>query len=219
MMILRLNAFHMTSVLIALTTTLSSLAFLLSNDYRAFPHFISEADVGHIPSLCFKGGFFLSSLAMTWMMIDSTRRLGEEEIEMSQQIFTTAIGSTAVISLWFVIMYDLHTNIRIHTIAAGICFISSLIWTKIYGSAIGIDSNLFKRGLLISASGCLAMMATLILAPNYSSSRDVNPYLDSIQHFIVIAAPAEFVLVAGLLASIYALGNEEGEKNSSSVST
>ena len=218
-MILRLNAFHMTSLLIALTTILSSLTFLFSNDYRAFPHFISEADVGHLPSLCFKGGFFLSSLAMTWMMIDSTRRLGEEEIEMSQQIFTTALGSTAVISLWFVIMYDLHTNIRIHTIAAGICFISSLIWTKIYGSAIGIDSNLFKRGLLISASGCLAMMATLILAPNYSSSLDVNPYLDSIQHFIVVAAPAEFVLVAGLLASIYALGNEEGEKNSSSVST
>ena len=218
-MILRLNAFHMTSLLIALTTILSSLTFLFSNDYRAFPHFISEADVGHLPSLCFKGGFFLSSLAMTWMMIDSTRRLGEEEIEMSQQIFTTALGSTAVISLWFVIMYDLHTNIRIHTIAAGICFISSLIWTKIYGSAICIDSNLFKRGLFISASGCLAMLATLILAPNYSSSLNVNPYLDSIQHFIVIAAPAEFVLVAGLLTSIYALGNEEGEKNSSSVST
>lgn len=219
MMKIHINAFHMTSLLIALTTILSSLTFLFSNDYRAFPHFISEADIGYFPSLFFKVGFFLSSLAMSWMMIDSTRRLVEEKKDMPQRILTTALGCTAVISLWFVIMYDLHSNIRIHTIAAGICFISSLIWTKVYGSAIGLDSNLFKRGLLISSSGCITMIGTLIFAPNYSSNLDVNAYLDSIQHFIVIAAPAEFALVGGLLASIYALGNEEGEKNSSSVST
>ena len=219
MISLRFNAYHMTSLFIALTTIFSSLMFLFSSDYRAFPHFISEADVGHIPSLLFKGGFVLSSLAMTWMMIESTRRLVEEKKEMPHRILTTVLGSIAVISLWFVIMYDLHSNIRIHTIAAGICFISSLMWTKVYGSAIDIDSNLFKRGLLISASGCIAMIGALSLAPRYTSSLETNAYLDSIQNFIFVAAPAEFALVAGLLASIYALGNEEGEKNSSSVRT
>lgn len=218
-MMIRFNAYHMTSLFIALTTILSSLTFLFSNEYRAFPHFISEADVGQIPSLLFKGGFVVSSLAMTWMMFDSSRRLSEKKKDMSQRILTTALGITAIISLWFVIIYDLHSNIKIHTTAAGICFISSLIWTKVYGTAIGLDSTLFERGMLISTSGCIAMVGSLFLAPGYTSNLETNAYLDNIQHFIVIAAPAEFALVAGLLASIYALGYVDGEKNSSSEST
>jgi len=219
MKMIRFNPYHMTSLCIALTTILSSLTFLFSNQYRAFPHFISEADVGQIPSLFFKGGFVVSSIAMAWMIFDSTRRLGKEKKDTPQRFVTTAIGIVTIISLWFVIIYDIHSNIQIHTAAAGICFISSLIWTKVYGSAIGLDSNLFNTGLLLSTLGCMAMIGALILAPGYTSNFETNAYLDSIQHYIVLAAPAEFALVAGLLASIYAFGYEEGEKNSSNEST
>ncbi|MEK9730377.1 MAG: hypothetical protein VW230_01315 [Candidatus Poseidoniales archaeon] len=215
----RFNAYHMTSLLIAFTIVFSSLTFLFSNDYRAFPHFISEADVGLLPSLLFKGGFVLSSFAMTWMMVVSTRRLVKQKEPRPRQFVAMTLGSIAVLSLWFVIMYDLHSNIKIHTVAAGLCFISSILWTKVYGSAIGIESNRFRKGLSFSAGGCVAMIGALIIAPNYSSNLDTNAYLDSIQHFVVVAAPAEFVLVAGLLVSIYALGNEEGEKNSASEKT
>ncbi|MDA0715192.1 MAG: hypothetical protein O2866_04980 [archaeon] len=215
----RFNAYHMTSLIIALTIVFSSLAFLFSNEYRTFPHFISEADVGLLPSLLFKGGFGLSSFAMTWMMVSSTRRLVERKETRPRQFAAMTLGSIAVLSLWFVIMYDLHSNIKIHTVAAGLCFISSILWTKVYGSAIGIESNLFRKGLSFSAGGCVAMTGALLIAPNYSSHLDTNAYLDSIQHFIMVAAPAEFALVAGLLVSIYALGNEESEKNSESEKT
>ena len=213
----RLNEYTLTSICISLTVLLSSLTFLFSNHYRAFPHFISEADVGFVPSLLFKGGFLLSSLAMTWMMSSSAQRLVEQKVGMFFLIVAISLGIIAVVSLWLVIIYDLHANIRMHTIAAGVCFLSSIFWTKVYGTAIGIDSNLYKRGLYISAIGCVTMIGALILAPNYSSRFDTNAYLDSIQHFIVFAAPAEFILVTGLLVSIYALGNEDGEKNSARV--
>ena len=175
-----------------------------SNEPRAIPFFISEADHPGLQDSVFTIGLTISGLvqmAYAWHLYHSL------EVERPRLWFVaTLTGMLAATSTVLVSMFDMYDFINPHILAATLAFGGGVLWAFLAGIALGSiatgeGQRLRRAGITMAAIGFVVMViafetATAAIDPTNLTTAE---FLNLAQEGIRIAAPAEYILVAGLM--------------------
>ena len=175
-----------------------------SNEPRAIPFFISEADHPGLQDGVFTIGLTISGLvqmAYAWHLYHS---LDAERPKL--WFVATLTGMVAATNTVLVSMFDMYDFINPHILTAMLAFGGGVLWAFLAGIALGSvatgeGQRLRRAGFAMAAIGFLVMVvafesATAAIDPANLTTAE---FLDQAQEGIRIAAPAEYILVAGLM--------------------
>ena len=192
-----------------LPTVTIVLAMLIhgSNEPRAIPFFISEADHPGLQDGVFTIGLTVSGLvqiAYAWHLYQSL------DVERPRLWFgATVIGMMAATNTVLVSMFDMYDFINPHILTAMLAFGGGILWAFFAGYALGSKATsegrrLRRAGFTMAAIGFLVMIVAFENASNAIDPTGLTTveFLNQAQDGIRIAAPAEYVLVAGLMVCL-----------------
>ena len=171
---------------------------------RAIPFFISEADHPGVQDTVFTIGLTVSGfvqMAYAWHLYHTL------EVERPRFWFVaTLTGMLAATNTVLVSMYDMYDFINPHILTAMLAFGGGVLWAFLAGYALGSKATnegrrLRRAGFAMAAIGFLVMIVAFENASNAIDPTGLTTveFRDQAQEGIRIAAPAEYVLVAGLM--------------------
>ncbi|RJU86977.1 MAG: hypothetical protein DWC05_03320 [Candidatus Poseidoniales archaeon] len=175
-----------------------------ANEPRAIPFFISEADHPGLQDGVFTIGLTVSGLvqmAYAWQLYHSL------EVERPRLWFAaTLTGMVAATNTVLVSVFDMYDFINPHILTAMLAFGGGVLWAFLASRALGSMATdegrrLRQAGFAMAAIGFLVMVVAFESATNTIDPTGLTTaeFLNQAQDGIRIAAPAEYVLVAGLM--------------------
>jgi len=183
------------------------------SDARAYPFFISEADYSGLQDSVFSLGLTLAGLIQltyAWHLYHAL------EAERDGLWFAaTVVAIIAATNTVLVANLDMYDHINPHILTSMLAFGGGILWVALAQRALGqrahpTGQRWRKTGLVMAGVGFFVMVVSFQLAVNGIDASDLTTeaFLNQAQSGIRIAAPAEYVLVAGLLLSLASFRHE-----------
>ncbi len=190
----------------AVTVVLSMTLHAFSGP-RAIPFFISETDHPGPQDTVFTLGLTLTGLLQMLYAWHLYHTLDAERPRM--WLFSTLFGIFAAINTVLVSHFDMYDFINPHIATAMFAFGGGLVWVVLAQRALGGNAvprgrTLRNFGFLAALTGFLVMVISFqwAAAGVDSTNLTTEAFLNQAQVGINIAAPAEYLLVAGLLTCL-----------------
>lgn len=185
-------------------TVVSSMTLHAFSGPRAIPFFISETDHLGPQDTVFTLGLTLTGLLQMLYAWHLYHTLEAERPRM--WLFSTLVGIFAAMNTVLVSHLDMYDFINPHIATAMFAFGGGLIWVLLAQRALGDNAvprgrALRRFGFLTALTGFIVMVISFqwAAAGVDSANLTTEAFLNEAQIGINIAAPAEYVLVAGLL--------------------
>ena len=186
-----------------ITVVAATLIHLLDHP-RAVPFFISETDHRGLQDVVFTVGLTLGGLcqmAYAWHLYHEL-----EAARSGTWFVASLLGVLASVNTVLVSHYDMYDHINPHILTAMLAFGGGVAWAFTADWAIGdMATNAGRRlrriGFTMAAAGFVVMLVAFQSAANTVDPTGLTTveFLNQAQSGIVVAAPAEYVLVAGLM--------------------
>ena len=196
----------------SLTVVVATLIHLLGEP-RAIPFFISETDTGGLQGFVFTVGLTVSGvvqMAFAWHLyheLDAARP--------TAWFLASLLGLVAATNTVLVSHFDMYDHINPHIWTALLAFGGGLAWAFFAGWAMGPKATpagrrLRRIGFSVAAVSFTVMMVAFQRAANRVDPTDLTTveFLNQTQSGIVVAAPAEYALVAGLMICLASFRHE-----------
>lgn len=196
----------------SLTVAVATLLHLFDQP-RAIPFFISETDHKGLQDLVFTAGLTLGGvfqMAYAWYLyheLDAVR----------PRIWFTAslLGIIASANTVLVSHFDMYDHINPHILTAMLAFGGGVAWAFTAGWAMGdmataAGKRMRKVGFAMAAVGFVVMLVAFQSAANTvdPSGLTTVEFLNQVQRGVMVAAPAEYILVAGLMLCLASFRHE-----------
>jgi len=180
---------------------------------RAVPFFISEADYTGLDGLVFTVGLTLGGIvqmAYAWHLYHTL-----EAERPSLWFAATLIGLLASFNSILVSHFDMYHHINPHILTAMLAFGGGVVWALLANIALGRQATTEGRrlrhiGFAMAALGFVVMVVSFQTAANSVDPTGMTTaeFLNQAQDGIRIAAPAEYILVAGLMVCLASFRHE-----------
>ena len=190
--------------LIPTITVVAATLIHLFDQPRDVPFFISETDYRGLQDLVFTAGLTLGGvcqMAYAWHLYHALEAARPRTWFVASLLGVLASANTMLVS-----HYDMYDHINPHILTAMLAFGGGVAWAFTAGWAMGDKATSAGRrmrsiGFTMAAAGFVVMLVAF-----QSAASTVDPtglttveFLNQAQSGIVVAAPAEYVLVAGLM--------------------
>ena len=180
---------------------------------RAVPFFISEADYTGLDGLVFTVGLTLGGIvqmAYAWHLYHTL------EAQRPRLWFVaTLIGLLASFNSILVSHFDMYHHINPHILTAMLAFGGGVVWALLANIALGHQATAEGRRLRLIGFAMAALGFVVMVVSFETAANSVDPtgmttveFLNQAQDGIRIAAPAEYVLVAGLMTCLASFRHE-----------
>ena len=174
---------------------------------RAVPFFISEADYTGLDGLVFTVGLTLGGIvqmAYAWHLYHTL------EAQRPRLWFVaTLIGLLASFNSILVSHFDMYHHINPHILTAMLAFGGGVVWALLANIALGHQATAEGRRLRLIGFAMAALGFVVMVVSFETAANSVDPtgmttveFLNQAQDGIRIAAPAEYILVAGLMVCL-----------------
>ena len=174
---------------------------------RAVPFFISEADYTGLDGLVFTVGLTLGGIvqmAYAWHLYHTL------EAQRPRLWFVaTLIGLLASFNSILVSHFDMYHHINPHILTAMLAFGGGVVWALLANIALGHQATAKGRRLRLIGFAMAALGFVVMVVSFETAANSVDPtgmtmveFLNQAQDGIRIAAPAEYILVAGLMVCL-----------------
>tara|TARA_B100000900_G_scaffold311761_1_gene270562 strand:+ start:254 stop:955 length:702 start_codon:yes stop_codon:yes gene_type:complete len=184
-----------------------------SDEPRAIPFFISETDATGWQDAVFTFGLTVSGfvqMAYAWHLYHT---LDAEHPKL--WFAATCAGMLAAANTVLVSHFDMYNYINPHILTAMVAFGGGVIWAYLAGRALGSGATL-RGGRLRRGGFTMAAFGFIVMVIAFQTAAgEVNPtglttveFLNQAQDGVRIAAPAEYILVAGLMVCLASFRNE-----------
>ena len=196
----------------SLTVVVATLIHLMDQP-RAVPFFISETDHAGLQDAVFTLGLTVGGLfqmAFAWYLyyeVDAARP--------KVWFLASLLGITASVNTVLVSHYDMYDHINPHILTAMLAFGGGVAWAFTAGWAMGdmattTGKRMRRAGFAMAATGFVVMLVAFQSAASAVDPTDLTTveFLNQAQSGIVVAAPAEYVLVAGLMLCLASFRHE-----------
>lgn len=185
-------------------TVVAATLIHLFDQPRDVPFFISETDYRGLQDLVFTAGLTLGGvcqMAYAWHLYHALEAARPRTWFVASLLGVLASANTVLVS-----HYDMYDHINPHILTAMLAFGGGVAWAFTAGWAMGDKATSAGRrmrsiGFTMAAAGFVVMLVAF-----QSAASTVDPtglttveFLNQAQSGIVVAAPAEYVLVAGLM--------------------
>ena len=202
--------------LLPLTTVVTSMTIhAFSGNARAIPFFVSESDYPGPERMVFTTGLAITGVVICILAYRLSLMVREQDSKLKR--ISLPFGILSGLSLSVLAFANMYDALLLHTITTVLVFVGGFIWGVsmhiMHSNVVSQTSKLRKAGLWMTGMGILTMNLSL---GGYifwkSESLDlVNPQfeiLNQIQPAINIAAPAEYLLIVGLMVSLASIGRD-----------
>jgi hypothetical protein len=206
--------------LLPLATVVTSMSIhAFSGNARAIPFFVSESDYPGPERVVFTTGLAITGLVICILAYRFSLMVEEQDSKWNRISLSSGILSGLSLSvLAFANIYD---ALLLHVITTILVFVGGFVWgasmQKRDSNDVSPDSKLRKAGLWMTGLGILTM--NLSVGVYVFWKRDslelLDPQFDilnQIQPAINIAAPAEYLLIVGLMVTLASIGRDFQKK-------
>ena len=180
---------------------------------RAVPFFISEADYTGLDGIVFTVGLTLGGLVQmtyAWHLYHTL------EAQRPRLWFVaTLTGLVASFNSILVSHFDMYQHIIPHILTAMLAFGGGVLWAFLASAALGDRASLEGRRMRTVGFAMAALGFVVMIVAFQNAANSVDPtgmttveFLNQAQDGIRIAAPAEYVLVAGLMMCLASFRHE-----------
>ncbi len=204
------------SWIIAASTIALATLLHATNNPRAVPFFISETDQKGAADFVFTAGLTLAGLvqmAFAWHLY--------HELDVEREALwrtATFVGLFAATNTVLVAHFDMYDFINPHIFTSMSAFGGGILWAFLAHVGLGSKSTakggrLRRLGAGLSLGGFAVMVVSFQLAVNTfdPTGLSTEAFLNQAQAGIRFAAPAEYLLVAGLFVCLASFRHELGE--------
>ena len=206
--------------LLPLATVVTSMSIhAFSGNARAIPFFVSESDYPGPERVVFTTGLAITGLVICILAYRFSIMVEEQDSKWNRISLSSGILSGLSLSvLAFANIYD---ALLLHVITTILVFAGGFVWGasmhKRHSKDTSPDSNLRKAGLWMTGLGILTMNLSVGVYVFWKrESLDLlDPQFDilnQIQPAINIAAPAEYLLIVGLMVTLASIGRDFQKK-------
>lgn len=180
---------------------------------RAVPFFISETDATGMDGVVFTVGLTLSGLVQMTYAWHLYHTLEAEHPRL--WFVATLIGLLASLNTILVSQFDMYRYINPHILTAMLAFGGGVVWAFLANRALGDQATAKGKrgrrfGVSLAASAFVVMVVSFQSAANEIDSTGMTTaeFLNQAQDGIQVAAPAEYVLVCGLMLCLASFRHE-----------
>ena len=188
----------------------------LSGHARDFPFFVSESDYPGVERWFFTIGLALTSPIICVLSHRVNVRLKSERTTVHEISFFAGIGTG--VSLLVLALANMYDELFLHSIGSTGLFVGGFVWglsiNSIYKSNNTGAQKLRRFGLLAVFIGLLVMNLSLLVYVSFldwsifSSDYSTVEMLNQLQPVINLAAPAEYLLIMGLMTTLASIGKD-----------
>ena len=180
---------------------------------RAVPFFISEVDERGVQDAVFTVGLSVAGVAQ---MLYAWHLYHTVDAQRPRLWFiATLVGLLAALNSILVSQFDTYDYVEEHVLTAMLAFGGGVLWSLLSTVALGSKATvaghrLRNVGFAMAAIGFVVMLAAFQpVANNFDATgMSTTEFLNEAQEGVVVAAPAEYVLVAGLLLCLSSFRHE-----------
>lgn len=202
--------------LLPLATVITSMSIhAFSGNARAIPFFVSESDYPGPERVVFTTGLAITGVVVCFLAYRFSHLVEEQDSKWNRiSLFSGILSGLSLSVLAFANMYD---ALLLHSITTLLVFIGGFIWgasmNKMSSNMVSQSPKLRKAGLWMTGLGILTMNLSLgaYIFWKRESLDLIDPkfeILDQIQPAINIAAPAEYLLIVGLMVTLASIGRD-----------
>ena len=180
---------------------------------RAIPFFVSEVDEKGLQEIIFTAGLSFSGVTQLIYAWHLYHTLDAQRPRL--WFAATLIGLVAAVNCVLVSHYDMFDFMDEHIITAMLAFGGGVLWAVLSVPALGrhgtaAGQRMRKIGGGMAAFGFVVMLAAFnpVASSTDTTGMTTKEFLNEFQEAIVVAAPAEYVLVAGLMICIASYRHE-----------
>jgi hypothetical protein len=206
--------------LLPLATVVTSMSIhAFSGNARAIPFFVSESDYPGPERVVFTTGLAITGLVICILAYRFSLMVEEQDSKWNRISLSSGILSGLSLSvLAFANIYD---ALLLHVITTILVFVGGFVWGasmhKGDSNDASPDSKLRKAGLWMTGLGILTMNLSVGVYVFWKreSLELLDPQfeiLNQIQPAINIAAPAEYLLIVGLMVTLASIGRDFQKK-------
>ena len=206
--------------LLPLATVVTSMSIhAFSGNARAIPFFVSESDYPGPERVVFTTGLAITGLVICILAYRFSLMVEEQDSKWNRISLSSGILSGLSLSvLAFANIYD---ALLLHVITTILVFVGGFVWGasmhKGDSNEASPDSKLRKAGLWMTGLGILTMNLSVGVYVFWKreSLELLDPQFDilnQIQPAINIAAPAEYLLIVGLMVTLASIGRDFQKK-------
>jgi hypothetical protein len=206
--------------LLPLATVVTSMSIhAFSGNARAIPFFVSESDYPGPERVVFTTGLAITGLVICILAYRFSLMVEEQDSKWNRISLSSGILSGLSLSvLAFANIYD---ALLLHVITTILVFVGGFVWGasmhKGDSNDASPDSKLRKAGLWMTGLGILTMNLSVGVYVFWKreSLELLDPQFDilnQIQPAINIAAPAEYLLIVGLMVTLASIGRDFQKK-------
>lgn len=202
--------------LLPLTTVVTSMTIhAFSGNARAIPFFVSESDYPGPERMVFTTGLAITGVVICILAYRLSLMVREQDSKLKR--ISLPFGILSGLSLSVLAFANMYDALLLHTITTVLVFVGGFIWGVsmhiMHSNVVSQTSKLRKAGLWMTGMGILTMNLSLggYIFWKRESLDLVNPQfeiLNQIQPAINIAAPAEYLLIVGLMVSLASIGRD-----------
>lgn len=202
--------------LLPLATVITSMSIhAFSGNARAIPFFVSESDYPGPERVVFTTGLAITGVVVCFLAYRFSHLVEEQDSKWNRiSLFSGILSGLSLSVLAFANMYD---ALLLHSITTLLVFVGGFIWGasmhKMSSNMVSQSPKLRKAGLWMTGLGILTMNLSLgaYIFWKRESLDLIDPkfeILDQIQPAINIAAPAEYLLIVGLMVTLASIGRD-----------
>ena len=185
----------------------------LFDDPRAVPFFVSEVDEKGHQDVVFTAGLSFAGIAQ---LIYAWHLYHTLDAQLPRLWFAaTLVGMVAALNSILVSHYDMFDHLDEHIITAMLAFGGGVLWAVLSVPALGrhataAGQRMRKIGASMAAVGFVVMLTAFNPVANSIDATNLTTkeFLNEAQEAVVIAAPAEYILVAGLMVCLASYRHE-----------
>jgi len=202
--------------LLPLATVITSMSIhAFSGNARAIPFFVSESDYPGPERVVFTTGLAITGVVVCFLAYRFSHLVEEQDSKWNRiSLFSGILSGLSLSVLAFANMYD---ALLLHSITTLLVFVGGFIWGasmhKMSSNMVSQSPKLRKAGLWMTGLGILTMNLSLgaYIFWKRESLDLIDPkfeILDQVQPAINIAAPAEYLLIVGLMVTLASIGRD-----------
>lgn len=185
----------------------------LFDDPRAVPFFVSEVDEKGVQDVVFTAGLSVAGIAQLIYAWHLYHTLDAQRPRL--WFAATLVGLVAAANCVLVSHYDMFDHLDEHIVTAMLAFGGGVLWAVMSVPALGHHATaaghrMRKIGAGMAAVGFVVMLGAFNPVANSidSTGMTTKEFLNEAQEAVVIAAPAEYILVAGLMVCLASYRHE-----------
>ena len=188
-----------------------------SGHARDFPFFVSESDYPGLERWFFTVGLALTSPLICLLSHRVNVRFKTERTAVHEVSFFAGLATS--VSLFVLALANMYDQLFLHSLASIGLFVGGFIWgvstNSIYSSNNLAAQKLRQVGLWSTLVGFLVMNLSLVfyvlllmMLSEFSTDYSTMETLNQLQPAINLAAPAEYLLIIGLMMTLASIGKD-----------